>query len=164
VQAVTLELIAETSGIARTTLYRRWRNRSAILADAFLAYVEPEIQFPEHASAKERLRQQMHLLARLFRGASGKLLRELLAQALVDSELQTAIRNGWILPRRGAAKAVIEEGIAAGELPPKTSPELLLDALYGGLYYWFFFDPTRLKTEYIDQLFELVLQGLLYSK
>jgi hypothetical protein len=52
---------------------------------------------------------------------------------------------------------VIEKAIAARELPKHTSPDLLLDALYGGLYYWLLFDPARLTTTYIDTLFELVL-------
>jgi hypothetical protein len=38
-------------------------------------------------------------------------------------------------------------------------PDVLLDALYGGLYYWLFFDPAKLTTTYIDSLFELVLHG-----
>jgi AcrR family transcriptional regulator len=157
VRSVTLERIAETSGIARTTIYRRWRNRSAILADAFLMQVQPEIGFPENASALERLRQQMHLLAASFRGNGGQMLRALLSEALTDTELQVAIRDGWIAPRRAAATVIIEKAVAAKELPQITSPDLLLDALYGGLYYWLLFDPARLTAIYIDSLFELVL-------
>jgi hypothetical protein len=52
---------------------------------------------------------------------------------------------------------IIEKAIAAKELPQHTSPDLLLDALYGGLYYWLLFDPCKLTTSYIDSLFELVL-------
>jgi AcrR family transcriptional regulator len=157
VRSVTLERIAETSGVARTTIYRRWRNRSAILADAFLMRVQPEIGFPEHASALERLRQQMHLLAASFRSSDGQILRALLSEALTDAEFQVAIRNGWIAPRRAAATVIIEKAIAAKELAQHTSPDLLLDALYGGLYYWLLFDPARLTANYIDSLFELML-------
>jgi AcrR family transcriptional regulator len=157
VKSVTLELIAETSGVARTTIYRRWRNRSAILADAFLMRMQPEIGFPEHVSALERLRQQMHLLAASFRGSAGEMLRALLSEALTDAEFQVAIRDGWIAPRRAAAKVIVEKAVAAKELPQRTSPDLLLDALYGGLYYWLLFDPAKLTTTYINSLFELVL-------
>jgi AcrR family transcriptional regulator len=157
VRSVTLELIAETSGVARTTIYRRWRNRSAVLADAFLMWIQPEIGFPEHASALERLRLQMHLLAASFRGNAGEILRALLSEALTDAELQVAIRDGWIAPRRAAAKLIVEKAVASKELSQRTSPDVLLDALYGGLYYWLFFDPAKLTTTYIDSLFELVL-------
>jgi hypothetical protein len=75
----------------------------------------------------------------------------------MDAEFQVAIRDGWIAPRRAAATLIIEKAKAAKELPQHTSPDLLLDALYGGLYYWLLFDPARLTTTYIDSLFELVL-------
>jgi Tetracyclin repressor-like, C-terminal domain len=126
-------------------------------ADEFLMRIQPQIGFPEHASALERLRQQMHLLAASFRGSAGQILRALLSEALTDAEFQVAIRDGWIAPRRALATVVIERAIAAKELPQHTSPDLLLDALYGGLYYWLLFDPARLTTTYIDSLFELVL-------
>jgi AcrR family transcriptional regulator len=155
VRAVTLEQIAEASGIARTTIYRRWHNRSALLGDAFLAQVESDIQFPECASPGERLRKQMHLIAALFRGKAGALLRVLLAEALTDPDLQEAIRERWIARRRAAAKVIVEEAIAARELP-QTSSDVLLDALYGGLYYWFFFDPTKLTDAYVDAVFDLI--------
>jgi hypothetical protein len=111
---------------------------------------------PSHDTL-ERLRQQMHLLAASFRGSAGQILRALLSEALTDAEFQVAIRDGWIAPRRAAATVIIEKAIAAKELPQHTSPDLLLDALYGGLYYWFLFEPAGLTTTYIDSLFELVL-------
>lgn len=71
--------------------------------------VQPEIGFPEHVSALERLRQQMHLLAASFRGSAGQILRALLSEALTDAEFQVAIRDDWIAPRRAAATVIIEK-------------------------------------------------------
>jgi hypothetical protein len=80
-----------------------------------------------------------------------------LSEALTDAEFQVAICDGWIAPRRAEATVIIEKAIAAKELPGHISPDLLLDALCGGLYYWLLFDPARLTMTYIDSLFELVL-------
>ena len=59
----------------------RWPNKAAAIMDAFLAEVGPEIAFPELPSALESLRVQMKLLARVFRGRPGLLIRSLLAEA-----------------------------------------------------------------------------------
>jgi AcrR family transcriptional regulator len=86
-RAVTLEAIAEEAGVARTTVYRRWPNKAAVVMDAFLTQVAPRIAFPEHPVAVERLRLQMQLLARAFRQGPGLLIRALIAEAQFDEEL-----------------------------------------------------------------------------
>jgi AcrR family transcriptional regulator len=156
-RAVTLEGIAEEAGVARTTVYRRWPNKAAVVMDAFLTHVAPRIAFPEHPVAVERLRLQMQLLARAFRQGPGRLIRALIAEAQFDEELRAAVHDGWIAKRRASAKAIIEGAILAGNLPNDANADALLDALYGGLYYWLFIDPEVLTEAYVDSIFATVL-------
>ena len=48
----------------------------------------------------ESVRLQMRILARVFRGRDGALIKSLLAEAQFDPELATAFRERWTLPRR----------------------------------------------------------------
>ncbi|MCU1260853.1 MAG: Transcriptional regulator, TetR family [Bryobacterales bacterium] len=156
-RAVTLEGIAEEAGVARTTVYRRWPNKAAVVMDAFLTQVAPGIAFPEHPVAVERLRLQMQLLARAFRQGPGLLIRSLIAEAQFDEELRAAVHHGWIAKRRASAKAIIADAILAGELPNDVNADALLDTLYGGLYYWLLIDHEVLTEAYVDSLFATVL-------
>lgn len=162
-RAVTLEGIAEEAGVARTTVYRRWPNKAAVVMDAFLTHVAPRIAFPEHPVAVERLRLQMQLLARAFRQEPGLLIRALIAEAQFDEELRAAVHDGWIAKRRASAKAIIEGAIVAGELPNDANADALLDALYGGLYYWLLIDNEVLTEAYVDSLFATVLGPLTHT-
>ena len=162
-RAVTLEGIAEEAGVARTTVYRRWPNKAAVVMDAFLTHVAPRIAFPEHPVAVERLRLQMQLLARAFRQGPGRLIRALMAEAQFDEELRAAVYDGWIAKRRASAKAIIEGAMLAGELPNDANADALLDALYGGLYYWLFIDPEVLTEAYVDSIFATVLGPLTHT-
>src|SRR5260370_8308742 len=119
-RAVTLEGIEEGAGVVRTTVYRRWPNKAAVVMDAFLTHVAPRIAFPEHPVAVERLRLQMQLLARAFRQEPGLLIRALIAEAQFDEELRAAVHDGWIVKRRASAKAIIEAAILPAQFTTVT--------------------------------------------
>src|SRR5258707_3983777 len=154
-----MEATAAEAHVAGTTIYRRWPNKAAVIMDAFLAEVGPGIAFPELPSALESLRMQMKLLARAFRGRPGVLIRSLLAEAQFDPELKRAFRDRWIRKRRAAAQVVIKAGILAGELPAATDPDVLLDALYGGLYYRLLTGTGSLSDAYVEAVWRTVLRS-----
>lgn len=156
-RAVSMEAIAEEAGVARTTVYRRWPSKATIVMDALLMEVEPEIDFPPGSSPLESLRAQMSLLARAFRSRRGILVRSLLAEAQFDPELKLAFLERWILKRRAAATSVIRAAIAAGELAPGTDPEVLLDVLYGGLYYWLLIGVRPPTEKHVQALWSMVM-------
>ena len=157
-RAVTVEAIAEKAGVARTTtVYRRWPSKATIVMDALLVRVEPEINFPSGTSPIVNLRAQMSLLARTFRSRKGVLVRSLLAEAQSDPELKQAFLERWILKRRAAAVYVIRAAIAAGELAAGTDPEVLLDVLYGGLYYWLLIGINPPTEKHVEALWRTVM-------
>jgi AcrR family transcriptional regulator len=156
-RAVTVEVIAEEAAVAKTTIYRRWPGKAAIVMDALLTVVEPEIGFPEGASPLESLRKQMSLLAQAFRSNRGVLVRSLLAEAQFDPELKTAFLERWILKRRAIGTSVIRAAIDAGELAADTDPEMLLDALYGGLYYWLLIGTLPPTEGHVESLWRTVM-------
>jgi hypothetical protein len=62
-----------------------------------------------------------------------------------------------------SAKVIIEGAILAGELPNDSNADALLDALYGGLYYWLFIDHEVLTEAYVDSIFATVLGPLSHT-
>jgi AcrR family transcriptional regulator len=159
-QSVTMEAIAATADVARTTIYRRWPNKESVIMDAFLEEVGPTIAFPALPNARESVRLQMKLLAKAFRGKAGLLIRSLLAEAQFNPELQTAFRERWIAKRRASAIAVIKAGIVSGELPSRINPDILLDVLYGGLYYRLLIGTGAISDDYVDSVWDTVVGGL----
>src|ERR1700704_2333360 len=67
-RAVTVESISAKTGIAKTSIYRRWPNKAAMVMDAFLFKIGPGIAFPRKPSYVESIRLQMLALAKAFRG------------------------------------------------------------------------------------------------
>ena len=159
-RAVTVESISAKTGIAKTSIYRRWPNKAAMVMEAFLFKIGPGIEFPRNPSYVESIRLQMLALAKAFRGPYGSMIKALLGEAQFDAELAEAFRTRWITPRREAAKAVIQSAIRNKELRPDIDLDQALDALYGGLYYRLMIGSGPLSNACVRGIFSAVLDGL----
>src|SRR5258705_4310714 len=87
---VSIESIAAKAGVAKTTIYRRWPNKAAVVMEAFMLRFGSGTQFPPAKTVTESIRLQMRTMARAFRSKDGALVKTRLAEAQFDSELATA--------------------------------------------------------------------------
>jgi AcrR family transcriptional regulator len=162
-RSLTIEKIARRAGTGKTTIYRWWPSKAAVVAEAFLSYISPAIPFPSISamSAGESIRRQMQALAGAFQGPHGDLLRALIAEAQFDSELSHALVNTWVRSRRALATEILKAGIASGELRSDVDVNVAIDSLYGGLYYRFLIPYAPLSRKYARQLADTVMNGLI---
>ena len=159
-RAVSIEAIAAKTGVGKTTIYRRWPNKAAVIMEAFIAQLGEASYFPENHLVVERIRMQMQRTAKAFRGRVGALVKALLAEAQFDSELAIAFRDRWTLPRRQLVASVLEEAIAHGEVQADINIEAAIDLLYGPLYYRLQMGTGPLSENYVNRIFEHGLAGL----
>jgi len=157
---VTIDLVAQRTGVAKTSIYRRWPNKAAMVMDAFLQQVEAETAFPERARAIDSLQAQLALQARLFRSALGGPIRALLAEAQFDPAVAAAFHDRWIMPRRRRLQGVVEQAMREGDLRPDLDVAAAMDGLYGPLYYRLMVSREPLDDAYPDRLFAQVCAGL----
>ena len=163
-RAVSIESIAAKTGVAKTTIYRRWPNKAAIVMDAFMLRFGSGTQFPPAKKVTESIRLQMRTMAKAFRSKDGALVKALLAEAQFDMELATAFRERWTLPRRKMAFAVFQKAISQGELRSGIDLETTIDLLYAPMYYRLQMGTGPLSDAYIDEIFDQAMQGLLQRK
>ncbi len=161
-EGLTVEGIAARSGIAKTTIYRRWANVGAIVMDAFLADVTRLAPIQVRSTARESFTSSMRLLGRAYRGRLGKILRPLLGRAQVDQNLREAVRTRWVEPRRQIAREIVCRGIQSGELRPGLDPDIVLDALYGPFYHRLLvpYNNGMISDRFIDALVDTVFGGV----
>src|SRR3981189_2116432 len=156
--ALTIEGIADRTGVAKTTIYRRWANVWALVMDAFLNEVTRTAPIREKATARESFAASMKLLARAYRGRQGKIMQPLLGRAQVDERLREAVKTRWVEPRRQIAREIVRRGIANGELRPGLDPDVVLDALYGSIYHRLLvpYNDAAISDSYIDSVIDTV--------
>jgi len=159
-RAVSVELIAAKTGVGKTTIYRRWPNKAAVVMDAFTMRVGSGSLFPRADSVADSIRLQMRAMAKSFRGSDGALVKALLAEAQFDPELALAFRERWTLPRRKLARSVIDQAIRQKELRADIDPEHAIDLLYAPIYYRLQMGTGPLSDTYIDGIFDQAISGL----
>jgi AcrR family transcriptional regulator len=155
---LSIEAIAADANVGKTTVYRWWPTKAGLVADAFMASAEQELQFPDTGSVKKDLTLQMRRLIRIFRSKRGKVVAALVAGGQSDPELIEAFRERFLRPRRKQAYQTLQRGIDRGEIPEDTDFDLLLDTLYGPIYFRFLIRHVKLEESFADEICELVLQ------
>ena len=158
-RALTVEAVSAETGIAKTSIYRRWPNKAAMVMDAFAIRIGPHISFTKQQDPLESIRLQMLSLARAFRGPAGTMVKALLSEAQFDQELAKAFLKNWLLPRRKAATAALQDAIRSGQLRADLSIPETLDILYGGLYYRLMTGYGAISAAYVETVFSQVLRG-----
>lgn len=159
-RAVTIEAIAARCGVAKTTIYRRWPNRAAVVMDAFMARVGSQALFEPDEPFVDGVRRQMRAMAKAFRGEDGELVKALLAESQFDPELARAFRERWTSPRREMALVHFRRGAEQGAIRRDADLETAVDQLFAPFYYRLQMETGPLSNAYVDALFDQIMQGL----
>jgi AcrR family transcriptional regulator len=157
---LSIEAIAADANVGKTTVYRWWPTKAALVADAFSTSAEKELRFPNTGSLQRDMNLQMRGLIRIFRSQRGKLVAALLAGGQSDPELIEAYRDQFLWPRRRQAYQTLQRGVDRGELPAGCDFDLILDSLYGPILMRFLIRHIKLDESFADEICQLVLQGL----
>lgn len=155
---LSIEAISADAKVSKATVYRWWPTKAALVADAFSASVEQELQFPDTGSLRGDVAQQMRRVIRVFRSPRGKVVAALIAGGQSDPELIEAFRERFLWPKRKQAYKTLQRGIDRGEIAAGTDLDLLLDTLYGPIYMRFLIRHFELHEEFADQICGLVLK------
>ena len=144
-----MDAIAQRAGASKATVYRWWPNKAAIVVEALLASIEPEVAVPDSGSPERDLETLMRRTIRLFGSDKGRMIATLVGRAQSDPEIAEAYRTRLLEPRRAAVRPVIERGRAAGFFRDDIDTELAIDIVYGPLY-----ERLLLKHAPLDEAFE----------
>ncbi|MCA3694187.1 TetR/AcrR family transcriptional regulator [Aquidulcibacter sp.] len=135
VHAVTIESLAKITGIAKTTIYRRWPSAATIVMDAFLEEVGSAISYEYTGDIVATFKASTQAFVNRLSELDGDLLRQLVGEAQRSPVLLHAFMTRWINPRRAMGFEVIAKAIEAGELRVGLDSDAILDAIYGAIYY-----------------------------
>jgi AcrR family transcriptional regulator len=157
---VTIEAIAERAKVGKATVYRWWTDKAAVVIEAFRETVAPQLPFPETGSFRDDIRAQLRHFASVLAGSAGHMLIEFIVAARTDPDVATAFKTIWSDVRRAEAKQVLKRHQRRGQLRKDADLDLVLDALYGPLYFRLLAKNETPGPKYADAIVDLLLPGL----
>lgn len=155
-----IESLAARAGVAKTTIYRWWPNKGALALEAFMTGVAPKIAFVETATPLDDLRTQVQKVGKLYRGKTGRLLCELVALGQADADMHRHFLDVYVTPLRHFAKKCLQRALAAGLLRSDIDLDVMVDAIYGPIWYRMILKHGPINAAYVDALLDIALQGL----
>lgn len=155
-ERLTVEAVAERSGVARSTIYRNWPDRSQLLIDAFETMCAfPAI--PDLGSMEAELRFLARELSDGLHGVGwASALPSLVGAAHHDPTLTEAQRL-FSERRRAATGAIFERAAVRGELTTERDPGELAEFFAARFFFRFLMTRAPIDDAFIDSQIDAVL-------
>ena len=161
---LSVERVAEQAGVGKATIYRRWRSKSELVAEAISS-----LRLAETPPDKGSIRADMRALAKrqleVIRAQPRfpRLAPLMLAESADDPELHAIVRGSMVDPIRGMIAEIVRRGIKRGELRKNLDVERVVDLIHAPVIYRFLISGASvdaLTEDYPGEVLDLLLPGL----
>ncbi|MEV1320168.1 TetR/AcrR family transcriptional regulator [Micromonospora arborensis] len=154
---LSMEGIAQRSGVAKSTIYRHWNTLPQLVLDAF-ASINPT---PPAVVSTGSLRDDLHafltqLAAGVTTGPWASLMAPLVAAAERDEQFRALIHD-FVESRRRHLSNLFQAAIDRGDLPSDSDPDLLAGLIGGNLFYRRLISREPIDDKLIAQLTEVLI-------
>jgi AcrR family transcriptional regulator len=156
----TADGIAERAGTGKATVYRWWPNKAAVMIEALQEAVAQELPVPDTGDLYENIRLYLRNFVRLLSGRRGRIFKALMVAAQNDSEMAERFQTLWLKPWRCSTKIGLERQRRKG-LRETADLDVVLDVIYGPLYYRLLIGGNALTADYSDALTDIIVRGIL---
>jgi AcrR family transcriptional regulator len=157
--ALTIEGVAARSGVAKTTVYRWWPTKGALVIEAISLALPTPTQTDTGDLRRDLLTAVRRVVHTFAHTPVGAVIPALAADVMSDPTLAEQFRDQLIRPRRSAVVEVLLRAAARGELPTDVDTDLLLDVYAGAVFYRILMSGEPVTDLMAEQLVGLLLDG-----
>jgi hypothetical protein len=120
-------------------------------------HILEELPAPGARSAEEAIRRPVTELVRRFNGFPGKVAMEILAEGQSDPGVLQEYRDRYLSNRRAVATEVIERAQASGEFRKDIEPQVLIDMIFGPIYFRRLVRHQKLDERFANELVDRII-------
>ena len=129
---LTIESVAARARVAKSTIYRHWDGKLALVEDAFRT-LKANVRVLESGTVHDRVVDLLTQVAELIEASTYSACMPALIEAAERDPQVRDFHLRFSAERRAVLVELLAGAVADGELPADTDPALLADALVGSL-------------------------------
>jgi AcrR family transcriptional regulator len=159
--ALTIEGVAARAGVGKTTVYRWWPSKAALVIETVSQKAAAP---PVHDTGSLRgdlIAAVDHAVAVLSSSTAASAIPAMTADLIRDPAMAEQFRDKVLRPRRSAVAGMVDRAIARGELPPDVDVHLVLDLCIGAAFYRLVVSGEPMTDAFAERVVDLVLTGAL---
>lgn len=156
---VTIDEVAARSGVAKTTIYRHWPDRAALVLDTARSHFA-DFDSPDTGSLRGDLRAYFGLVDdHTLSGTAGNVMPMVLEASARDPEM-AGILDAIATERQRDLEAILERAGERGEFTSDLDNDQLLGVIVGPVVFHKLVRRQPLTPAYVETCIEVALAGI----
>ena len=160
---MSIEAVAQASGVGKTTIYRWWPSKGTLALDAYLEDMRSKVVVPDTGDGAEDLRRHARAVIAFYAGEEGRIFAQFMAEAQSDPSLAEAFRKRFLSQRRIAVKTIWARGAARGDFRADIDADVAMDMIFAPIVYRLLAGHAPLNKPLADALVDAAMRGLAAS-
>lgn len=156
---LTVDEVSKRSGVAKTTIYRHWSNRNALVVDACLRMGDGDEDPPDTGTLDGDLRAILTELAGLLATARWSAIMPSIIDAAERDPDIAEVHSRLQVRHAAPMRAALERAVGRGQLSPDADLDAMAAALRGPLYFRRWFTREPVDAPFVDLVVRGVLAG-----
>ncbi len=151
VQELSIESIAKKAKVGKTTIYRWWPNKTAIVMDALISQPSMQATTPTPKNNADAITIQLEKLIRLLHSKNGETIAQLFSEAQASEDSQKIFEQSFLSPLIDAIEYSIEEGKKDKEFRASIDAKMAVDILCGPIFFRLMAHPVNFDDQFQAQ-------------
>jgi AcrR family transcriptional regulator len=157
VVGLTVEDIADRSGVHKTTVYRRWPSLDDLVVEALLDRAEEHVPVPDKGNLRSDLLAFVGAVAANITSPTGRALISATGQG--GSAALDRLREQFWTSRFALVRTILDRARDRGEISPTVDPDLLIELVVAPLYFRLLISHKPLSPKFRADVVDAVLRS-----
>ncbi len=131
ISKISIEGIAKKAGVGKTTIYRWWPNKQAVIMEAVFTQAGFQNFMPQSAVPIEGIHAQVEKLCRQLTGKNGRIVAEIIGECQGDIETLKALVKNFFQDRYNSLAYYLQRGKHEGAFRDNIDLEVAIDVILG---------------------------------